>query len=186
MAYISINLLFGIRISIPCSTFVCRFNSDMLCESYVKVYMWVYCMGPSVWSPPLGRPCVWKTCTWCSYIINTVFDVYDNKVHQNVSLHISFLISFGSLIGCIILLPQEVVLWLVTKILFPAEVVLCSQSEYQRIWEMLSFWWTLLHRTLQCLSAILLVLLHFRKDFYLIHNVLKLIRVLAFNIQARF
>ena len=31
-------------------------------------------------------------------------------VHQNVSLHISFLIFFGSLIGFIILLPQEVVL----------------------------------------------------------------------------
>ena len=33
-----------------------------------------------------------------------------NRVHQNVSLHISFLIFYGSLIGCIILLPQEVVL----------------------------------------------------------------------------
>ena len=66
--------------------------------------------------------------------------------HQNVSLHISFLIFYGSLIGCIILLPQEVVLWLVTRILFPAEVVLCSQSEYQRIREMLSFWWTSLSR----------------------------------------
>ena len=65
-----------------------------------------------------------------------------NRVHQNVSLHISFLIFYGSLIGCIILLPQEVVLRLVTKILFPAEVVLCNQSEYQRIREMLSFWWT--------------------------------------------
>ena len=32
-----------------------------------------------------------------------------NRVHQNVSLHISFLI-FYCLIGCIILLPQEVVL----------------------------------------------------------------------------
>ena len=32
------------------------------------------------------------------------------RVHQNVSLHISFLIFYGSLIGCIILLPQEVVL----------------------------------------------------------------------------
>ena len=65
-----------------------------------------------------------------------------NKVHQNVWLHVSFLIFYGSLIGHIILLPPEVVLWLVTKILFPAEVVLCSQSEYQRIWEMVSFWWT--------------------------------------------
>ena len=53
---------------------------------------------------------------------------WSNRVHQNVSLHISFLIFYGSLIGCIILLPQEVVLRLVTKILFPAEVVLCSQS----------------------------------------------------------
>ena len=33
-----------------------------------------------------------------------------NRVHQNVSLYISFLIFYGSLIGCIILLPQEVVL----------------------------------------------------------------------------
>ena len=61
-----------------------------------------------------------------------------NRVHQNVNLHISFLIFYGSLIDCIILLPQEVVLGLVTKILFPAEVVLCSQSEYQKIQEMLS------------------------------------------------
>ena len=38
-----------------------------------------------------------------------------NWVHQNVSLHISFLIFYGSLIGCIILLPQEVVLRLVKK-----------------------------------------------------------------------
>ena len=48
-------------------------------------------------------------------------------------LHISFLIFCGSLIGYIILLPPELVLRLVTKIPFPAEVVLCSQSEYQRI-----------------------------------------------------
>ena len=56
------------------------------------------------------------------------------RVHQNVSHHISFLIFYGSLKGCIILLPQEVVLWLVTKILFPAEVVLCSQNtrEYEK------------------------------------------------------
>ena len=66
-----------------------------------------------------------------------------NKVHQNAWLHISFLIFYGSLIGDIILLPPEVVLWLVTKILFPAEVVLWSLSEYQRIREMVSFWWTL-------------------------------------------
>ena len=68
-----------------------------------------------------------------------------NKVHQNVWLHISFLIFSGSLIGYIILLPPEVELWLVTKILFPAEVVLCSQLEYQRIREMLSFWWSSLY-----------------------------------------
>ena len=34
--------------------------------------------------------------------------VHNNRVHQNVSLHVSFLIFYGSLIGCIILLPQEV------------------------------------------------------------------------------
>ena len=62
---------------------------------------------------------------------------YCNKVHQKVWLHISFLIFYGSLIGYIIL-----VLWLVTKILFQAEVVLYSQSEYQRIGETVSFWWT--------------------------------------------
>ena len=33
-----------------------------------------------------------------------------DRVHQNVSLHISVLIFYGTLIGCIILLPQEVVL----------------------------------------------------------------------------
>ena len=76
-----------------------------------------------------------------------IFEVQNNRVHQNVSLHISFLIFYGSLIGCIILRPQEVVSWMVTKILFPAEVVLCSQSEYQRIREMLSFWWTSLRNT---------------------------------------
>ena len=38
----------------------------------------------------------------------------------------------ASLIGHIILLPPEVALWLATKILFPAEVILCSQSEYQK------------------------------------------------------
>ena len=59
-----------------------------------------------------------------------------DKVHQNVWLHISVLIFYGSPIGYIILLLLEVVLWLVTKMLFPAEVVLCSQLEYQRIWEM--------------------------------------------------
>ena len=37
-----------------------------------------------------------------------------NEVHQNVCIHIALLISFGCLIGY--------------KILFPAEVVLCSQS----------------------------------------------------------
>ena len=51
----------------------------------------------------------------------------------------SFLIFYGSLLVHIVLLPQEVVFWLVTKILFPAEVVLCNQSEYQRIREMVSF-----------------------------------------------
>ena len=61
-----------------------------------------------------------------------------NKVHQNVWLHTSFLIFYGSLIGYLILLPPEVVLWLVTKILFRTEVVLCSQSEYQRLREMVS------------------------------------------------
>ena len=77
--------------------------------------------------------------------LSRYFQLTRNRVHQNVSLHISFLIFYGSLIGCIILLPQEVVLWLVTKILFPAEVVLCSQSEYQRIRKNLSFWWTSLN-----------------------------------------
>ena len=72
-----------------------------------------------------------------------LLQLLDNKVHHNVWLHISFLIFYGSLIGYIILLPLEVlVLWLVTKILFAAEAVLCSQSEYQRIREMVSFWWT--------------------------------------------
>ena len=50
-----------------------------------------------------------------------------NEVHQNVWIHIALIIFFGCLIGYIILLPAEVVLWLDIKILLPAEV-LCSQS----------------------------------------------------------
>ena len=63
-----------------------------------------------------------------------------------------------SLIGWIILLPPEVVLWLVTKILFPAEVVLFSQSEYQRMREMVSFWWTSLIESLFKAALLLLLL----------------------------
>ena len=33
------------------------------------------------------------------------------------------------------ILPAEVVLWLATKMLLPAQVIYRSQSEYQRIWE---------------------------------------------------
>ena len=67
----------------------------------------------------------------------------NNKGHQNVAMaHIAFLIFSGSLTGYKILLPPEIVLWLVTTVLFPAEVVLYNQSEYQRIREMISFWWT--------------------------------------------
>ena len=106
---------------------------------------------------------IWTYSRWLLYfgllmilirLISAVFFLR-NRVHQNVSLHISFLIFYGSLIGCIILLPQEVVLWLVTQILFPAEVVLCSQSEYQRIREMLSFWWTSLRTSLASYTILL-------------------------------
>ena len=59
-----------------------------------------------------------------------------NKVHHNVwLLHILFLIFSGSLIGYIILFPPEVVSRLVTKILFPAEVVLYANQntrEYEK------------------------------------------------------
>ena len=58
-----------------------------------------------------------KVCEWYVRIKDEVHIMSrlgcHNRVHQNVSLHISFLIFYGSLIGCIILLPQEVVLWLV-------------------------------------------------------------------------
>ena len=54
-----------------------------------------------------------------------------NKVHQNVWPHVSFLIFYGSPMGHIILAPK-VILGLVTKILIPTEVLLCSQSEFQR------------------------------------------------------
>ena len=50
--------------------------------------------------------------------------------------------SGSQMIGYIILLPSEVLLWLVRKILFPGGVILCNQSEYQKIQEMVSFWWT--------------------------------------------
>ena len=43
----------------------------------------------------------------------STYKYLNNRVHQNVSLHISFLIFYDSLIGCIILLPKEVVLWIV-------------------------------------------------------------------------
>ena len=62
-----------------------------------------------------------------------------SAIWQIVNLHtISFLIFYGSLIGCIILLPLEEVLSLVTKILFPAEVVLCSYSEVESVFILVS------------------------------------------------
>ena len=45
------------------------------------------------------------------------------------------LLIFSGSLNCVILLPADVVLWLATKIPLPAEEVLCSQSEYQRMWE---------------------------------------------------
>ena len=90
--------------------------------------------------------------TWVNLKLSTIYIILKLLIRRwkkiliratrTASLY-HFSYSIGSLIGCIILFPQEVVLWLVLKIIFPAEVVLCSESEYQRIREMLSFWWTL-------------------------------------------
>ena len=82
--------------------------------------------------------------SYCSYllVLNSDPGCYlFSEVCQNVWVHIPLLIFFGSPIGYIILLPA-VVLWLATKILFPAEVVWWSQSEYQRVWGVVPFWWT--------------------------------------------
>ena len=48
---------------------------------------------------------------YCNLYIVIITLLSCKRVHQNVNLHISFLIFYGNLIGCIILLPQEV-LWL--------------------------------------------------------------------------
>ena len=74
---------------------------------------------------------------WRSYIDLECFKSY--KIHQNVWLHISFLIFYGSVMGYIILLRAGSSIVIGTKILFPAEVVLCSQSEYKRMRGMVSF-----------------------------------------------
>ena len=46
---------------------------------------------------------------------------------------ITFLVFSGILIGCIILLPPEIVFLLPITILLPAEEVLCNLSDYRRI-----------------------------------------------------
>ena len=71
-----------------------------------------------------------------AFFLLSYFHIYN--IHQNVWFHISFLIFYGGIdmIGYIILLPPEVVLSLVTNILFPAEIVLCianqNISEYEK------------------------------------------------------
>ena len=131
-----------------------RSSASLVCPLYSSHALFgiVWCLGCglatygphakskwlSFWIRAVDWPGFQRAGLYCATLIN--------RVHQNVGLRMSFLIFYGSLIGCIILLPQEVVLWLVTKILFPAEVVLCSQSEYQRIREMLFLWWTSLQR----------------------------------------
>ena len=87
---------------------------------------------------------VWNNFNWVYKSLIYMFGIRFIRTYGSI-YHFSYSNqSDYSLIGNIILLPPEVVLWLVTKILFPAEVVLCSESEYQRIrWTSLncvSFW----------------------------------------------
>ena len=64
-----------------------------------------------------------------------------NEVSRNVWVYIRLLRFSGSLMGYLILLSVEVVLWLNTKILILAEEILSSQLEYSRIWEVVPLWW---------------------------------------------
>ena len=124
---------------------VSRDTNPMSITWYISYDLYEYHVIPILWVSRDTYP-VWVSrdpyCIWVSrdiypmgitwylfyeYHVTPILWVYstlvlpfgtnpNNRVHQNVSLHISFLIFYGSLIGCIILLPQEVVLWLVTKI----------------------------------------------------------------------
>ena len=57
------------------------------------------------------------------------------RIYAWVHTSISLSILSGSLIDYIILLPADLAFWLATKTLFPAEVVLFRQSEYQKTWK---------------------------------------------------